>query len=209
MSPIRRWFLRLVRRRTHAVAPHRPWLETLEDRLTPAVTLTYGGTGTALTLSESVSGADNVTISELSATQLQINLNGNTFAAASTVAASGLTYSVPGNPTASTSAVVDISKANNITTLSSTLTGDFLSLGPVSDANGGIGNLNLAAHFIFVPMGDTISTVKATTGNGNITLTAQTQVQLNSGSSLLAGDGNITVKANQGGASGNFIAIGV
>src|SRR5262245_33655137 len=71
----------------------RPLLERLESRETPALALTYGGPGTALTLSEAgAAAADNVTISEPVAGTLRIDLNGATFDAGSTTAATGLTY---------------------------------------------------------------------------------------------------------------------
>jgi hypothetical protein len=57
----------------------RPGLEALEDRLAPAVQLTYGGPGTSLVLQELLSGATAVTISESAPNQLRIDLGAATF----------------------------------------------------------------------------------------------------------------------------------
>src|SRR3954468_24192537 len=94
-----------------------PRPEQLEDRLAPAVVLAYGGSGTALTLTESVSATANVTISEVSANDLRINLNGATFDGSSTAAAGGLTYQNAGSPTTSTFADLNIATLNAITLL--------------------------------------------------------------------------------------------
>jgi hypothetical protein len=57
--------------------PARPRLEALEDRLAPAVQLTYGGPGTALGLQVLVSGATQaVTVSESAPNQFRIDLGG-------------------------------------------------------------------------------------------------------------------------------------
>ncbi len=199
-------------RRNPAGPASRPLLEQLEDRTAPAVTLIYGGANSVLSLTESASGATpSITISEVAANMLQINLNGNTFAAGSTAAASGLTYSIAGNPTASSSATVNITSANQISTLLATLPGDFVSLGPIADTNGGLGNLNISANFIFVPASDTINTSNASAANGNIVLSAATTVQVNAGSMLLANNGSITLKGNAGGtpANGNFVGVNI
>jgi len=126
---------------------YRPFLERLEDRLVPAIQLTYtGGTGNPLTLSEvAVAAADDITISELAGNLLRIQLNnGATFAASSTAAAAGLTYQVAGNPALSTFATIDISTANAITTLTANLgdNADTLTFG-LTNANGGVGNVTI------------------------------------------------------------------
>ena len=194
------------------LGPVRPRLELLEDRTAPAVTLIYGGASSVLSLTESASGATpDVTISEIGSNQLQINLNGNTFAAGSTGTAGGLTYQNAGSPTTSTFATVNITSANQIANLLASLPGDFVSLGPIYDVNGGVSNLNIAANFIFIPSGDTIDTTNAAASAGNIALIADTILQVNAGSTLRAKNGSITLKGNEGGTprGGNFIAVGI
>src|SRR5262245_52406927 len=63
-------------KRVHSYRPH---LEGLEDRTVPAIQLTYGGTGTPLTLSDLTGTQDNVTISEQAGNMLQLDLNGAMF----------------------------------------------------------------------------------------------------------------------------------
>jgi len=91
----------------------------LEDRITPALQLTYGGAGTALTLAEVSAAVDNVTVSEPVAGTLRIDLNGATFAAGSST--TGVTYQNAGSPTTSTFATINIAAANAVSTLTATL----------------------------------------------------------------------------------------
>ncbi len=171
--------------------------------------LTYGGAGSVLSLNETAHGATpNVTISEVAANDLRINLNGQNFDATSSPAAGALSYP-SGNPATSTFADINITAANQISTLFANLSGDFLSLGSINNTNGGVSNLSISANFIFVPSSATIDTTNASSNAGNIALTAETIISLNSGSQLLSNNGSITLKANQSGTptGGNFIAI--
>ena len=72
-----------IRTRTHRV---RPAVEWLEGRVVPALQLTYGGPGTALTLSDLAGTQDNVTVLDFAGNVLQINLNGAAFAPGSSTA---------------------------------------------------------------------------------------------------------------------------
>src|SRR5205085_2746050 len=83
--------------------------------------------------------ADNVTISEPAAGTLRIDLNGATFDAGSTAAATGLTYQNAGSPGTSTFATIDIGAANAVTVLTASLGGgdDRLALG-LANAAGGV-----------------------------------------------------------------------
>src|SRR5262245_62455795 len=86
-------------------------LEALEDRLAPAVQLTYGGPGTVLDLKELVSGATpSVTISEPATNQLRIDLGGQTFDPTSTAQATGLLYEHRDSPGTSHFATLNISQ---------------------------------------------------------------------------------------------------
>src|SRR5262249_47558031 len=106
------------RRRPAARPRRRPLLEALEERLAPAVQLTYGGPGSVLGLLEQVSGATpSVTISEPTRGHLVIDLGSYTFDATSTATATGLAYQNPGAPQASHFATLDIGQANNVATL--------------------------------------------------------------------------------------------
>src|SRR5262249_37879365 len=112
----------------------RPWLEAQEGRLVPAVQLLYGGPGSVPSLDELVSGATPfVTISEPAPNQLRIDLGAETFDATSTAQASGLIYENAGSPGAPHIALVDISQANNISTLQANLPGEALTLGLIAD----------------------------------------------------------------------------
>src|SRR5262245_24852676 len=105
----------VARKRVHG---YRPFVEGLEERWLPAIQLTYAGTGGALSLDEVSAAGDNITISEVTTGVLRIDLNGATFDAGSTTAATGLTYEVADDPGNSTFALIDISSANAITSLS-------------------------------------------------------------------------------------------
>jgi hypothetical protein len=188
-------------------------LERLEDRYAPAVALSYGGTGTALTLSESALGkATIVTISQSDPQTLDVQLSSGTFAATSSASAPGLTYVARNGhsgPGFSTEARIQIGAANAITTLTTYLADDQLKLGAISDSTGGIGNLNAAAGSIVVEANAVINTSAATAGKGNINLTAATSLKLNAGAALFAGDGSIRLTANGAAtpAAGNFSGI--
>src|SRR6185369_17468275 len=81
-----------ARKRSRMKLRARPTCELLEDRIIPAVLLTYGGPGTALTLTETVPGTDIVSIYEDTANSLTIDLNGTHFDPASTWPGGLLTY---------------------------------------------------------------------------------------------------------------------
>src|SRR5262249_49310564 len=125
-------------------------LEALEDRLAPAVQLTYNGPGSVLALQELVSGATpTVTILEPSPGVLKIDLGPQTFDPTSTAAAMGLTY-VSGAPATSNVATVDISDPNTTPSLQAILSGHPLTLGLSPNASGGLGNVAASAGNITV-----------------------------------------------------------
>ena len=127
----------------------RPILELLESRLAPAVALTYGGPGTALTLIEQSAGSTPaVTIAESGATTLRIDLGASLFDASSTVAATGLTYENAGSPATSRFATIDLSAANAVSALTTDLAGDALNLGRIANAADGLTSLSAAAASI-------------------------------------------------------------
>src|SRR5262245_26139617 len=132
-------------------------LERLEDRLAPAVQLTYGGPGTALGLQELVGGATPaVRDSEPTPRPLRIALRtGHTFDASSTAQAPGLTYENARSPGTSHVATLDIGRANNVPTLQATLAGDALTLGAIANGSGGLGNVAASAAAITVTGLDT------------------------------------------------------
>ncbi len=115
----------------------------------PTVSLTWSGPGSALNLVENTPGATpTITISEPSPNEslLKIDLGaGEAFASGSTVAATGLTYENPGSPTTSQYATIDISEANNVSSLQATLPGDDLTLGQINDSDAGIGGIVASA----------------------------------------------------------------
>ena len=82
-----------------------------------------------------------VTISEQTPNQLRIDLGSDTFNGASTAQATGLSYENAGSPATSTFATVDISQPDNISTLQASLPGTTVTLGPISDAAGGLDNV--------------------------------------------------------------------
>ena len=82
-SLIRRLMLRPLTDRKTAPLRKKPRranlrVEGLEDRTVPALQLIYGGTGTALTLTEVAAATDNVTITEPVAGTLRIDLRDGT-----------------------------------------------------------------------------------------------------------------------------------
>jgi hypothetical protein len=130
------------RRRTRKPS-FRPQVETLEDRLSPAVALTFGGPGTPLSLTELVSGSTpTVTISDGGTTTLTIDLGAAFFDASSTSSASALTYQNAGSPTTSHFANVNISATDTILTLAASLAGDVLHLGKINGT--GLDNLSVS-----------------------------------------------------------------
>jgi FG-GAP-like repeat len=160
------------RRLRKAVPPYRPQLEGLEDRWVPAIQLTYGGPNTALMLTEVSAASDNVTISEPVAGTLRIDLNGDTFDAGSTAAATGLTYETAGDPANSTFATIDIGTASNITDIVIDLGAqdDILAIG-FTNASGGIsGQLSIDAG---AGANDAV-TLNALSLQDDLTVTAET-----------------------------------
>ena len=186
----------------------RVYLEALESRQLLSVTLTFGGAGTALGLAESSAGASNVKISEPSANVLRIDLNGGNFNGASTAAGGLLTYN-NGTPAASTFADINITGTNAITTLNAALTGDLVTIGTINNANGGVGNLSISGNLIQVLGASTVSTSAATAGAGNIVITSETSLKVQTGATLQTKDGSIILKGNLAGNTGNFDGIDV
>jgi len=172
----------------------------LADAATAALRLTYGGAGTALTLSEVSAATDNVTISTPDANTLRIHLNGSTFDAGSTAAAPGLTYEVAGDPGHSTFAAIDISSGNVITTLTVNLgdNDDTLTIGSTVAA-GRIGS-------ILVDGQGGVDTSTAATDN--VSITAGRNVFFNIASGITVADGNVTIDADPGAfVAGNFEGV--
>ena len=119
--------------------------ELLEDRTLLTVDLSYSGTGSALTLSESAAGTDTVTISETVAnTTVRIDLGAsNTFGGGSTSTAPGLAYQNPGSPSTSQWADVSIATLASISTLTVNLGGNDDSLTIGTTDNEGITNISV------------------------------------------------------------------
>jgi Domain of unknown function DUF11/Domain of unknown function (DUF4214) len=151
---------------------HRPQLERLEDRTVPAIQLAYGGTGTALTLSDLTGTQDNVTISELAGNMLRIDLNGALFDPGSST--TNITYN-NGTPGNSSIATIDISTTNAITTLTANLGAmdDALSLA-LTNANGGVGNVSIDAGAGADAVSLGAVTLDSATAAGNLAVTAET-----------------------------------
>src|SRR5262245_20269566 len=169
-------------------------LEALEDRLAPAVQLTYGGPGTALGLQELVSGATPaVSISEPAPNQLQIDLGAQTFDPTSTAQAPGLTYENAGSPGTSHFATLDIGQANNIPTFKATLSGDALTLGVIANASGGLGNVAASAGVITVTG---LDTSHAGAGNGDVDLKSAGALTVAEGALLDTGTGTLALAAD-------------
>jgi hypothetical protein len=171
-----------------------PRLEALEDRLVPAVQLTYGGPGSVLSLQERVSGATPaVTISEPAPNQLKIDLGAQTFHPTSTAQAPGLTYENAGSPGTSHFATLYIGRANNITTLQATLAGDMLTLGVIANGSVGLGNVAASADVITVTG---LDTSHAGAGNGNVDLRAAGPLTVAPGALLDTGTGTLALAAD-------------
>ncbi len=123
-----------------------------------------------------------VTISEPAPNQLRIDLGSSTFDGSSTVQATGLSYENAGSPATSHSATVDISQTYTIATLQAALPGDALTLGPITDAVGGLANVTVSAGSIVVAGLDTSN---SEAGNVDLkaagTLTVAPNAMLNTG----------------------------
>jgi hypothetical protein len=182
------------RRRPAALPRRRPLLEALEDRLAPAVQLMYGGPGSVLSLLEQVSGATPaVTISEPTPGRLEIDLGAQTFDPTSTAQATGLAYQSPGAPQASHFATLDIGQANNVATLQAALDGDWLTLGVIANASGGLGNVAASAGTITVTG---LDTSHAAVGQGNVDLRAAGWLTVAPNALLDTGTGTIALAAD-------------
>jgi hypothetical protein len=174
-------------------------LEALEERLAPIVSasgllLTYGGPGTALVLTENTTSNVSVTLSQ-SGNFLSIGIQGDVFASTSTAAVTGLVY--VGALGTTQTATVDISAANNISTLqvNLTTTQDQLTLG-LSNAAGGVGSISVTAAANGT---DTVILNSLTLGNnstaGNLTVTADSLTVNGSIDATTASSGNVALTA--------------
>jgi hypothetical protein len=189
---------RLLSRRSRQSNRHarcrqvRPRLERLENRLAPAVQLTYGTSGTALVLTEDGSAAPaTVRLSDAFTPTLTINLGTGTFAAGSTASAPGLTYENPGSPVTSHTALIDIGSLNNISTIQADLTGDTLDLGILADIRGGVGSISASAATINVT---SVNTTYAKPGD--VSLTASGNLTVSTNGMIDTGDGTISLAAD-------------
>jgi hypothetical protein len=213
-------------RRRGAKRGRKPWdrnrafleLLRLEDRMAPAVQLTYGGAGTDLWLHE-VAPSSPVTVSIAEPTAIPIitiDLGLATFAQGSSTTP-GVTYFMlsgqqTADPTLASAATVDISAAGNIANLWTTLPGDTLQLGNIADTSGGIDNLGTLAEPISagaISITGVVDTTHFTSaGYGNITLQADQNILVTA--ELTTSAGNINLQANTTGtAPGNFSGIDV
>lgn len=142
----------------------------LEDRLAPAVALTYGGPGTVLSLIEKVSGSTpTITAAESDTTTLRIGLGAAVFDATSSTSATGLTYENPGSPTTSHFATIDLAAANNVSSLTTDLAGDILIFGRIGNSANGLTSLTASAGSITMS-GNTVSTNGAQNYNSPVNL---------------------------------------
>ena len=152
------------------------------------------GAGNALSLTENTSGATpTIIISEPSpnVSQLKIDLGaGHVFASGSTTSATGLTYQNPGSPTTSQYATIDISAANNVSSLQATLPGDDLTLGVIRDLNAGIGSIAASAGTIEV------TGINTSIANGNVDLKATGNLTVDGGAIVETGTGTISLAAD-------------
>jgi sugar lactone lactonase YvrE len=179
--------LRPVRLRTHLR------LESLEERIYPAVQLTYGGTGTVLLLRELEGGTTpQVAVSESSTNMLRIDLGASTFDAASITSAIGLTYENVNSPQTSHYATVDITLANTISTLQTDLGGDILTLGPIANVTGGLSNLAASAGLMVV---NSLDMSQAGVGDASIDLKAAGSITVTQGSDVDSGSGILSLAA--------------
>jgi sugar lactone lactonase YvrE len=171
----------------------------LEDRRLLSVTLTWSGPGTALNLAEGVSGATPaIAISEPSPNEsvLEINLGaGYAFASGSTLSESGLTYQNAGSPTTSQSATINIGLANNVSSLAAALPGDYLTLGPIRDLQGGVESITASAATIEVTGIDTLA-ANGSSGQGNVSLAATGNLTVDPGAIVQTGTGTLSLAAD-------------
>ena len=114
------------------------------------VVLIYGGTGTVLQLASTVVQTGPIALTEPAPGVFRIDLGPGTFSPTSTVAATGLAYSVPGDAGASHVATVTTGAAFDISRLEATVPGHAVTLGPVADTTGGLGGLVLEAGSISI-----------------------------------------------------------
>jgi hypothetical protein len=176
-----------------------PRLEKLEDRLAPAVQLIYRGPGTSLTLLEETPSGAPVFVRDDGSSTLTIDLSGGRFAADSTLTAIGLTYSDPlgRGPAFSDKAFVNISAANNISDLMTTLTGDTLNLETIKNTAGGVSQLHCTADQLTVT--DVIDTTKVGPGaTGAVVLgvagpLATSTLVVRSGARIITAGGPVTL----------------
>jgi hypothetical protein len=150
----------------------------------PSLVLSYGGPGTNLSLTENGSPATpNVTISESGPNLLKIDLGGGySFDPSSALTAAGLSYEHSGSPGTSHYATIDISAANAIGLLQATLPGDLVSLGPIADANGGLGNFAVSAGSIVL---GSVDLTRDGPGSGNVDLRATGDLHVSSSAAVL------------------------
>ena len=148
--------------------------EVLEDRRLLAINLFYGGTYNPVNLFDLDGSADNVSLSQPQATTLKIDLQGVYFGPLSDPAATGLTYEVPGEPTSSTWATVDLTAAGAVPNLSlNTGEGDDrIQLVALSSPN--LGNLQIAGQ----GGNDTVTLYGEPNVDGYVDLDAETIIRL-------------------------------
>ena len=174
-------------------------IESLESRRLLAVTLSWYGAGTPLNLTEGVSGATPaITISEPSPNEsvLEINLGaGHAFASGSTLSQNGLTYQNAGSPTTSQYATVNIGLANNVSSLAAALPGDYLTLGPIRDLQGGVESITASAATIEVTGIDTLA-ANGSSGQGNVSLAATGNLTVDPGAIVQTGTGTLSLAAD-------------
>jgi hypothetical protein len=211
-SWIRKLFARQPPTIRKAPADYRPRLEPLEDRLAPAVQLLYNESGSALQLTElnGAAGTTHVTLYEDGAGNLDISLNGGTFAASSSPA-NGFTY-------LNGAAVFNASSADVFSILKADLGGDALPLGAINQTANVVDNLVVSVRTIDLgaeinSRPNVISTTAAPAGPDNNSLTATQSIYLapNAGSVITTKDGSITLQTNQDAtpAGGDFSGINI
>jgi hypothetical protein len=184
-----------IPRSRRAPAHGRPLrFEFLEDRQLLAVSLTWAGPGNPLNLTEGTSGATPaITILEPTpgVSLLKIDLGtGHVFAGGSTVSATGLTYQNAGSPTTSEYATIDISVANNISSLVAALPGDGPTLGPIYDLNAGVSSITASAGTIAVAGVNTFN------AGGNVSLAATGNLTVNASTAINTGTGSLSLAAD-------------
>ncbi|MBM83982.1 MAG: hypothetical protein CMJ78_25790 [Planctomycetaceae bacterium] len=172
--------------------------EKLESRALLTIVLTYGGTGTALSLTENGGNADDISISETTPGVLRIQLNGAMFNAASTNAATGLTYETANDPANSSFADINVSTASAITTLDVDLGALDDMLTVATQSNSGIDALDLSGD----GGSDTIDVSGLAGGGINVVINGGTGDDVLTGSpndeEFTPGIGNDTVDGGTG-----------